>query len=138
MPAQTLYQKIKTSYSYTIFLLYIIHLILSISAILDSSSDDVAISKPGGMLAYSTLPCVTLVIPNPITPAMITFRDCHSFDNCDRLYPLYYLGLFFLDLFIYLLSFLVCIFKGIDEEEKGFDKVERHERILKERALSLI
>merc|ERR1712218_642550 len=126
MNAPTLYQKIKTSYSYTIFLLYIIHLVLSISAILDSSSDDIAISKPGGMLAYSTLPCITLVIPNPITPAMITFRNCQFFENCDQLYPLYYLGVFFLDLFIYLLSFLVCIFKGIDEEEKSFDKVERH------------
>ena len=133
-----LYKKIRNFYSYIFFLLYITHLILSISAILASNADDTAINKPGGMLAYSTLPCITLVIPNPITPAMITFRKCEIFENCEKTYPLYYLSLFFLDLFMYLISFLVCVFKGIDEENRGFDKLERHDAMLKERVDSLL
>ena len=39
---------------------------------------------------------------------------------------------------MYLISFLVCVFRGIDEENRGFDKLERHDAMLKERADSLL
>ena len=69
------------------FLLYVVHVVLGITAASISTGDTYAMNQTYGVEFYKELPLVTIFLPNPFTPAVIAFvPKCEDFNNCDEPY----------------------------------------------------
>ena len=91
-----------------IFVFWVIHLSIGITAVVQSSSDEIAMNKTYGPTFYYQLPVASIVFPNPFLTAVTAFvPDCKDFDNCDETYRDLYIVLFVIDLIIHLTNWCV-------------------------------
>ena len=70
----------------------LVHLCIGITAVVDSSNDELAMNQTYGKVFYYQLPVASIVLPNPFLTAVIAFvPDCTEFGNCDKTYRDLYL-----------------------------------------------
>ena len=74
-----------------------------------------------GVIYYTILPIVSIVIPQPITTGMVAFTDCNVYNNCDEIYRDLYMAGFGIVLTSWILGFCACclICCGVAAAAKG-------------------
>merc|ERR1712047_126378 len=80
-------------------ILLIPYWVVMIIALVDSAEDTYALDQSNGKTYYSTLPIVSIVLPNPITTGIIAYSpDCNTYNNCDKRYRSLYIAGFWLQM----------------------------------------